>query len=393
MKRLTTILIAALLFSMTLKASASEMIPLQFTEAPIDYPQFFLLPNGSYEAIYYVPNNTEYWLNQGRNDVSNCAIEIFDASGKSVWYYPILGIDIFADDPDAFFYQNAVYSDQIVFETYWNHSYEQYVSRNWSLNGERLYTSFDPIRQPEESFRYIVSHYPYTLEMWPFGELHDTPARLTYVVDGTTATLPFAYGVRTSCVDVEERYYMLYEADDSIEGEQGTVYLLSYSPDTHKLACYKTNLATCSGPIAVWNDKLVFLQEKVLSDALIYELYSSSLGDGEQDTLSFSLSGEISLGMNEVIENIIPANDLLLCLKSRIIDMNMDGEYVTSELCTVSPEGELTLVHTREGEARFLGNAAGSLQFVCADGADGYQIIRLTDEDATYFFTYFDQAQ
>lgn len=87
--------------------------------------------------------------------------------------------------------------------------------------------------------------------MWPFGEGHNVPAKLTYVPDGSFVELPFAYGLRATCIDLDDRYYMIYEADDIIEGKQGAVYLLSYSPDSHELAQYKTDLSSCAGNLAV----------------------------------------------------------------------------------------------------------------------------------------------
>ena len=377
-------------FTIVLNASASEVVPLQFAYSPVDCPKVFLLPNGYYEAIYYTPDDSEFWLNQGRNDVVHCVVEVFDSLGQRVWGFCLFQIDIFQDDADAFLYQSEVRSDQIHFEYYWDHNYERYVSENWGFDGKRLYTSFDAIQQPEEAFRYIISQYPYTLEMWPFGETHDTPARLTYAVDGTSVDLPFAYGVRTACVDAEQRYYMLYEADDVGEGEAGTVYLLSYSPDTHALTCSKTNLASCSGHIAVSKDTLVFLRE---ANVQAYEIYTAALNDVEQDAVSFTAAGEISLARNEVIENIIPAGDHLLCLKSRAVDRNTEAEHGESELCALSPEGELIPVQKWDGEASFLENTAGPLQFVCEDGAGGYQITKFSDEDVAYFFTSLDQAQ
>ena len=174
MKKLIPILMIVLSFTVVLNTSAAETVPLQFAYSPVDYPNFFLLPNGYYEAVYYTPNTSDFWINQGRNDVSNCVVEVFDSFGQSIWSFPVLQVDILQDDANAFFYQNEVRFDQIVFEYYWNHSFERYVSKNWSFDGERHFTSFDSIQQAEESFRYIISQYPYTLEIWPFGETHDT---------------------------------------------------------------------------------------------------------------------------------------------------------------------------------------------------------------------------
>lgn len=393
MKKLIPILMIVLSFTVVLNTSAAETVPLQFAYSPVDYPNFFLLPNGYYEAVYYTPNTSDFWINQGRNDVSNCVVEVFDSFGQSIWSFPVLQVDILQDDANAFFYQNEVRFDQIVFEYYWNHSFERYVSKNWSFDGERLFTSFDSIQQAEESFRYIISQYPYTLEIWPFGETHDTPARLTYVADGSSVELPFAYGVRTTCVDADKRYYMLYEVNDISEGEPSVVYLLSYVPDTHELTYCRTNLPTCSGHLAVSYDTLVFLQEKVQENATAYALYTATFNSVEQDMISFTATEEISLAPNEVIENIIPAGNHLLYLKNRVVNQNTMIEHWDSELCALSSEGELASVQKWNGEALFLGNATGPLQFVCEDGTGGYQIIRLSDEDVAYFFTYFDHAQ
>ena len=102
-------------------AFASEIVPLQFSYSPIDFPNIFLLPNGYYQAVYFTPNSSEFWLEQGHTDVSNCIVEVFDAFGQSVWNFPVLQVDILQEDADAFFYQNEVRSDRIVFEYYWDH--------------------------------------------------------------------------------------------------------------------------------------------------------------------------------------------------------------------------------------------------------------------------------
>ena len=109
--------------------------------------------------------------------------------------------------------------------------------------------------------------------------------------------------------------------------------------------------------------------------------------------ISFTATEEISLAPNEVIENIIPAGNHLLYLKNRVVNQNTMIEHWDSELCALSSEGELASVQKWNGEALFLGNATGPLRFVCEDGTGGYQIIRLSDEDVAYFFSYFDQAQ
>lgn len=384
MKRAIAILLIVLSFSIALSASAADIISLQFSYPPIDSPSVTLLPNGYYEAVYYTPNSSDYWLDQGRNDVSNCVVEVFNASGQSLWSFPVFRIDILQDDADAFFYQNVVLPDQIVFEYYWDHSYERYVSKEWGFDGEQRSTSFDSIKQSEEFFRYIRSQYPYTLETWPFGEEHSVPAKLTYVVDGTTVDLPFAYGVNTTFVDTNERFYMLYEADDIGEGEPGVVYLLMYAPDTHELTTTRTNLTSCSGHIAISNDTLVFLQAK---NEKVYVLYNAALNDETQEIIRFTAADAISVLRNEVIDNIIPAGSHLLCLKGKTVDANTEAESQQSELCVLAAEGKLVPVQSWDGEVRFLQNSTTSMQFVCEDGDGGYQIVKLDNEDITNFIS------
>ena len=382
MKKAIVILLIVFSFTVVLSAAAADTVSLQFTYAPVDFPNVYLLPNGYYEAIYYTPNTSEYWLDQGRNDVTNCVVEVFDTSGQSVWSFPVFRVDILQDDPDAFFYQNVVLPDQIVFEYYWDHSYERYVSKEWGFDGEKRSTSFDSIKQPEESFRYIRSQYPYTLEMWPFGEAYNAPAKLTYVVDQTAVELPFSYGIHTTCVSTDERFYMLYEAHDAAEGENGAVYLLTYSPDTRELTQTQTNLDTCAGHIAVINDTLVFLQSL---NAQEYMLYTAAINNPKQETISFTAAGEIAVDQDEVIDTLIPSGNHLLCLKSRVIDRNTESERLVTELCGLSLEGDLSPIQKWDGEAIFLGNASSTLLFLCEDGAAGYQIIRMTGEDISAY--------
>ena len=378
MKRIITILVIVLSFTIHLNASAADAISLKFSYSPTECPTVYLLPNGYYEAVYYTPNTSEFWIDQGYDDVTNCVIEVFDAAGDSVWCFPVLRVDIFQDDTDAFFYQNVVLPDQIEFEYYWDHSYERYVSKKWSFDGKQLPASFDSTKQSEDAFRYIRSQYPYTLVTWPFGKTHDTPARLTYVVDGSAVDLPFSYGVSTTCVAENGRFYMLYEADDISEGEPGTVYLLTYAPDTHKLTTTRTNLASCSGHMAVSNNALVFLQE---ISGQAYMLYTVALTDVEQEILCFSETSEITIGQNEVIENIIPTEDYLLCLKSKVIEESTGAEHHQSELCVLSAEGELVSVHSWDRGVNLLQSSTASLLFISEDRSGGYQVVELSHED------------
>lgn len=382
MKKPGFFLMFALVLLTVSSAFASEIVPLQFSYSPIDFPNIFLLPNGYYQAVYFTPNSSEFWLEQGHTDVSNCIVEVFDAFGQSVWNFPVLQVDILQEDADAFFYQNEVRSDRIVFEYYWDHVFERYVSKSWSFGGERCFTSFDSILQPEEAFRYIDSQYPYTLEMWPFGEGHNVPAKLTYVPDGSFIELPFAYGLRATSIDLDDRYYMIYEADDIIEGKQGAVYLLSYSPDSHELAQYKTDLSSCAGNLAVSHGMLFFLQEKNQADTLSYELYTAALGDAKEDEISFTATAEIALAMDEVVENVIPFGEQLLFLKSKAINPT----HYDSEICILSEDETLIPVTKWNGEARFLKNTTDPLQFACEDGNGGCQIVKLSEEEVCYFF-------
>ena len=384
MKRIIAILMIVLSYSIPLNASAADAISLKFSYVPVDCPNVYLLPNSYYEAIYYTPNASEFWINQGHYDVSNCVVEVFDAAGDSVWCFPVLRVDIFQNDTDAFFYQNVVLPDQIEFEYYWDHSYERYVSKKWSFDGTQLSASFDSIKQSEDAFRYIHSQYPYTLETWPFGKTHDKPARLTYVVDGSAVDLPFSYGDSTTCVAENGRFYLLYEADDIGEGEPGTVYLLTYAPDTHILTTTRTNLASCSGHIAVSNDALVFLQE---INEQAYMLYTAAFTDVEQEILCFTEPSEITKSQNEVIENLIPTGDYLLCLKSKVIEENTGAEHQQSELCVLSAEGDLISVHRWDGGVNLLQSSTTPLQFVIGDGTGGYQIVKLSHEDFNDLFT------
>ena len=106
MKKPVFFLMFALVLLTVSSAFASEIVPLQFSYSPIDFPNIFLLPNGYYQAVYFTPNSSEFWLEQGHTDVSNCIVEVFDAFGQSVWNFPVLQVDILQEDADAFFYQN-----------------------------------------------------------------------------------------------------------------------------------------------------------------------------------------------------------------------------------------------------------------------------------------------
>ena len=390
MKKFISFFLILLSFAVVYNASASETISLQFSYTPVDCPSVYFLPNGYYEAVYYTPNTSEFWLDQGSNNVTNCVVEVFDSIGQSIWCFPVLRVDILQDDIDAFYWQNTVETDHIVFEYYWNHSFERYVSKKWSFAGEPLSTSFDSIQQPEEAFRYIITQYPYTLEMWPLGDVHNTPAKLTYVVDDSSVDLPFSYGINTTCVSSDERYFMLYEADDVREGESKVVYLLSYVPATNTLAYYRTDLETCSGHMAISNNTLSFLKE---INEQTYMLYTAMLDDVEQSTIHFTATCEIIIDRNEVIDNLIPVGNNLLCVVSKVIDRNTETEHQESELCIISTDGDLASVQKWDGEVSYLKGTTSPLQFVCADETGGYQIIKLIDEDVAYFFTYFDHAQ
>lgn len=81
------------------------------------------------------------------------------------------------------------------------------------------------------------------------------------------------------------------------------------------------------------------------------------------------------------MDNLIPADQQLLCVISKIIDRNTETSHQESELCIISSEGDPTPVQKWNGEVRFLPGSTGPLQFVCEDAAGGYQIIKLSHED------------
>ena len=83
MKKPVFFLMFALVLLTVSSAFASEIVPLQFSYSPIDFPNIFLLPNGYYQAVYFTPNSSEFWLEQGHTDVSNCVVEVFDAFGQT----------------------------------------------------------------------------------------------------------------------------------------------------------------------------------------------------------------------------------------------------------------------------------------------------------------------
>lgn len=122
-------------------------------------------------------------------------------------------------------------------------------------------------------------------------------------------------------------------------------------------------------------------------------LYTAMLDDVEQSTIHFTATCEIIIDRNEVIDNLIPVGNNLLCVVSKVIDRNTETEHQESELCIISTDGDLASVQKWDGEVSYLKGTTSPLQFVCADETGGYQIIKLIDEDVAYFFTYFDHAQ
>ena len=81
------------------------------------------------------------------------------------------------------------------------------------------------------------------------------------------------------------------------------------------------------------------------------------------------------------MDNLIPADQQLLCVISKIIDRNTETEHQQGEFCIITSEGDLAPVQKWNGEVRFLPGSTGPLQFVCEDAAGGYQIIKLRHED------------
>ena len=53
MKKPVFFLMFALVLLTVSSAFASEIVPLQFSYPPIDFPNIFLLPNGYYQAVYF----------------------------------------------------------------------------------------------------------------------------------------------------------------------------------------------------------------------------------------------------------------------------------------------------------------------------------------------------
>ena len=54
MKKPFFFLMLALVFLTVSSAFASEIVPLQLSYPPIDFPNIFLLPNGYYQAVYFI---------------------------------------------------------------------------------------------------------------------------------------------------------------------------------------------------------------------------------------------------------------------------------------------------------------------------------------------------
>lgn len=89
-----------------------------------------------------------------------------------------------------------------------------------------------------------------------------------------------------------------------------------------------------------------------------------------------------------VAEKDVPPGDSA-CLSFR----KVPAEHWGSELDALSPNGELASVQQWNGKASFLENSADPMQFVCEDGAGGYQAMKLSNEGFASTFPCFDPAE
>ena len=359
MKRMIAILSAAILLLLPLHAvcaqTVAETIPLQMTFPSIGIGQAYALPNGSYLVEYYKPDTSEFWLNMGRDDVYQHVIEVFDASGASVWNHYEFS-DMLPEDADGYLFQYAICSDRVTYEYYWNHSMERYYLNTWGFDGSRIENPKDAIHQSEEDARYVVSQYPYLLEMWPFGEGYAHPARLTYVIDGSSTDLPYAYGGRTTCVSGDQ-YCMLYREDD-------TVRLLVYDPVTRALRNDPTTLTEESGHLVVAGGIAYFLTTEYQDDGSLCRLFSAPLSQSENG-IEFQLTSQFRLEPNAAVDALIESSGELYFVVS-------SG---TTSLCTLADD-RLTQICAWPAEARYLAADTESIKLIMPNElGDGYQIV------------------
>lgn len=373
MKKIITIISAVLLLLLPLHAVLAqtvtsqeiETIPLQMTYPPIGIGQAYVLPNGSYLVEYDTPYTSEFWHNMGRDDVYHHVTEIFDATGLSVWHYKD-GSDMLPEDADGYLFPFMIYLDRITREYYWNHSMERYYLDTWGFDGTVIENPLDAIRQAEEDARYVDSQYPYLLEMWPFGESYSRPARLTYVVDGSSVDLPFAYGSRTTCVS-SEQYYMLYR-----EGE--TVRLLIYDPVTHTLQNNLTTLTEESGNLTVADGIAYFLTADYQDDGYLCKLFSAPLAQSE-NSIEFQLTSQFQLEPNSVVDALVESNG------ERYFVVSCANDGYTTALYVLADD-RLTQVYAWPVEARYLVADNESIQFIMPnESGDSYQIVTFTTDD------------
>lgn len=365
MKKLTVLLLTAVLLLLPMSAVHGQSavpdvatIPLKLTDPSIHLGQAYALPNGSYLVEYDTPYMAEFWLNMGRDDVYHHVLEIFDASGASVWRVSD-NCDYLPEDADGYLFQFLIYPDRFTYEYYWNHLMERYYLDTWGFDGTVIENPKDAIWQAEEDARYVESQYPYLLEMWPFGEDYAHPAKLTYVMDGASVDLPFVYGSRTTAVS-NERYFMLYRDHESVR-------LLIYDPTTRTLQDNPTSLPTESGYLAVANDTAYFLTTDDQVDGYLCELFSASLPTSES-SIEFQSMAQFPLETGHVVDALIESNGTLYA----VITGNQTSLYALAG-------NHLTEVFAWPDEARYLGTAADSLRFITPnESGDGYDITMLT---------------
>lgn len=365
MKKLTVLLLTAILLWLPLGAVHGQSavpdvatIPLRLTDPSIHLGQAYALPNGSYLIEYDKPDTSEFWRSMGRDDVYSRVTEIFDPSGISVWHYNDSG-HMFPEDADNYLFQFAIYPDRIARELYLEPSMERYYYDVWGFDGMVIENPLDAIHQAEEDARYVDSQYPYLLEMWPFGENYTRPARLTYVMDGSSVDLPFIYGSRTTAVS-NERHFMLYRDHESVR-------LLIYDPATRTLQDNPTSLPTESGYLAVANDTAYFLITDDQVDGYLCELFSASLPASES-SIEFQSMAQFPLEAGHVVDALIELNGTLYA----VITGNQTSLYALAG-------NHLTEVYAWPGEARYLGTASDSLRFITpSESGDSYDITVLT---------------
>ena len=167
---------------------------LQFSQQPISLEHVSPLGNGSWLVAYYASPTAAFY--QNRDDVQDLYLEIFDASGASVWSWRYHTLETSSQDWKP---QRAVHPVALQNEYYRDAELSDHYTYIISQDGSYVSGS-DLIHWEDADKRYLDSVYPYHVERFTFTGAQEIPVSITYAPTGVSRTYTLACATHAYCL-------------------------------------------------------------------------------------------------------------------------------------------------------------------------------------------------